>query len=364
VRPTLGVEEEFLLVDTTGHLSSLGPLIAEAGGEEGRFQKELTRCQVEAATGVCRTPDELLTQLRDLRGKLAGAAARRGLRLVPSGCPLLPEDQPPEITANPRYQRMAEQFGATSRSAVTCGCHVHVSIQDRATGVQLSNHLRPWLPVLLTLTANSPFDGGIDTRYCSWRYQQWSRWPSAGPPPKFSSAEDYENTVDAMLRSGALMDRGMVYWDIRLSEKQPTLEFRIGDVAATPEEATLLAVVVRGLVATALEAIADRRPAPELPDQILRANLWRASRDGVTGQSLHPVTGLLTPMSIQLEHLLEHIGPALRAGAGDWDFATAGIAALRANGGGAERQRAAFERSHRMEDVIDMLARVPAEQGS
>jgi carboxylate-amine ligase len=361
---TLGVEEEFLLVDTTGHLSSLGPFIAEVGGRKGEFQKELNRCQVEAATGVCRTPDELLTQLRELRGELACAAAGRGLRLVPSGCPLLAEDQPTEITANPRYQRMAEQFGATSRSAITCGCHVHVSIKDRATGVQLSNHLRPWLPVLLTLTANSPFDSGLDTRYCSWRYQRWSRWPSAGPPPKFNSAEDYESTVDTMLRSGALMDRGMVYWDIRLSEKQPTLEFRIGDVAATPEEATVLAVVVRGLVETALEAIADHRPAPELRDQILRANLWRASHDGVTGQSLHPVTGLLTPVSVQLENLLEHIRPALRAGAGDWDFATAGIAALREKGGGAERQRAEFERRHRMEDVIDMLARVPAEQGS
>jgi carboxylate-amine ligase len=362
VKLTLGVEEEFLLVDATGHLSSLGLSVAEACDEkdrEGELQQELNRCQVESATGICHTPDELLTQLRDLRGELATAAARQGLRLVPSGCPILAEDRPPEITPTPRYQRMAKHFGATSRRVTTCGCHVHVAIEDQATGIRVSNHLRPWLPLLLALTANSPFDSGTDTHYCSWRYQQWCRWPSAGPPPAFTSPDEYEYTVDAMLRSGALMDRGMVYWDIRLSEKQQTLEFRIGDVAATAEEATLLAVVVRGLVSTALDAIAADRPAPELPDQILRANLWRASRDGLTGKSLHPLTGLLAPTSVQLADLLDRIRPALRAGAGDWDLATASIAALREKGGGADRQRAAFERRHRMEDVIDTLAVAP-----
>ena len=105
----------------------------------------------------------------------------------------------------------------------------------------------PGLPVLLTLTANSPFDGA-DTGYASWRYQEWSRWPSAGPPPVFASLDEYESTVEVLLRTGALMDRAMIYWDIRLSERHPTLEFRISDVAVTPDQATL----IRGLVADAL----------------------------------------------------------------------------------------------------------------
>jgi carboxylate-amine ligase len=354
---TVGVEEEFLLVDETGHLSRQGPhVIEEARKDEGEVQQELTRCQVESATGICRTPGEILAQLHDLREELATVAARQGLRLVPTGSPLLLEENPPELTPNPRYRRMADHFGATATSVATCGCHVHVAMDDRATGVEVINHLRPWLPMLLALTANSPFNNGVDTRYSSWRHQLWTRWPSAGPPPYFSSPDQYETIVDGMLRSGAILDRGMIYWHIRLSDNQPTLEIRVSDVAATAEEATLLAVVVRGLVATALEAIADGRRAPQLPGELLRSNLWRAARDGLAGQSLHPVSEQLTPFSAQLVDLLDHIGPALRAGTDDLEYATEGVAKLLGDGGGAERQRAAFARRNSFEDVLDLLA--------
>jgi carboxylate-amine ligase len=354
---SVGVEEEFLLVDETGHLSRQGPHVVEAAQEdEGELQQELTRCQVESATGICHTPEEVFGQLRDLRGELAAVAARQRLRLVPSGSPLLLEENPPELTPNPRYRKMADHFGATATSVATCGCHVHVAMDDRATGVQVINHLRPWLPMLLALTANSPYNDGIDTSYASWRHQLWTRWPSAGPPPYFSSLDEYESLVDGMLRSGAILDRAMIYWHVRLSDNQPTLETRVSDVAATAEEATLLAVITRGLVTTALEAVADGRRAPRQSGELLRSNLWRAARDGLAGQSLHPVTEQLTPFSAQLVDLLDHIGPALRAGTGDLDYATEGVAKLLEQGSGAERQRAAFARRHSLEDVLEHLS--------
>lgn len=354
---TFGVEEEFLLVDENGQLSRGGPsVVATAHDDEGEVQQELTTCQVESATGVCRTPEEVLAQLTRLRDELAATAALRGLRLMPSGTPLLPEVDPPGITPDPRYQRMATHFGATVKTVTTCGCHVHVAIPDGETGIQVSNRLRAWLPVLLTLTANSPFDAGMDTGYCSWRYQRWSQWPSAGPTPFFDSLDQYEETIDTLLRSGAILDRGMVYWHVRLSDNQPTLEFRINDVAATAREAALLAVIVRGLVATALDDIAAGHRPTELSGEALRANLWRAARDGLPGECLHPLTGRLTPLHVQLKHLLEYITPALRSGAGDLDFATEGLAGLCASGGGAERQRAAYEKRQHMADVFDLLA--------
>ncbi|MDT7724542.1 MAG: glutamate---cysteine ligase / carboxylate-amine ligase [Actinomycetota bacterium] len=362
--PTVGVEEEFLLVDETGHLSRQGPhVLEEAHDDRGELQHELTRCQIESATGICRTPDEVLGQLRGLRDELATVAARQGLRLVPSGSAVLAEENPPELTPNPRYHKMADHFGANATSVATCGCHVHVAVDDRATGVEVLNHLRPWLPILLALTANSPFNDGVDTRYSSWRHQLWTRWPSAGPPPYFSSLDEYEAVVDGMLRSGAILDRGMIYWHIRLSDNQPTLETRVSDVAATAEEATLLAVVIRGLVTTALEAIADGRPASRQSGELLRSNLWRAARDGLAGQSLHPVTELLTPFPAQLVDLLDHIGPALRAGSGDLEYATEGVAKLLESGGGAERQRAAFARRNSLEDVLAFLALTGVQAG-
>jgi glutamate---cysteine ligase / carboxylate-amine ligase len=357
---TFGVEEEFLVVGADGHLSGQGPLVVgEAEQSNGELQEELTRCQVESATGICSTSHELLAQLRDLRGRLATSAADRGLRVIAAACPVLDEENPPEITPNLRYSRMATHFGATARMATTCGCHVHIAIPDRQTGVQLSNHLRAWLPLLLTVTANSAFDHGADTGYCSWRYQQWSRWPSAGPPPYFDSPEHYDQIVDTMLRSGALLDRGMVYWDMRLSENQPTLEFRIGDVAATAEEATLLAVVIRALASTATEAIDRGERAPGLQSEVLRANLWRAARDGMGGQTLHPATSMLVPVAAQWDDLVEFITPGLRREAGDEEFVKAGLAALRKNGGGAQRQRRAFDQQRDLRAVLEMLTLRP-----
>jgi carboxylate-amine ligase len=353
---TVGVEEEFFVVDSRGHLSGDAAEVVESAHEQvGELQTELARSQAESATGICRTHDELLGQLKSLRTDLAVAAERRGLRLLPSGAAPLAESDPPGITRSHRYQRMAEHFGATAEKVRTCGCHVHVAMPDREAGVQVINHVRPWLPILLAMTANSPIDGGADTGYCSWRYQQWTQWPSAGAPPRFSSVDHYESIVEGWLQADAILDRGMVYWDIRLSEKQPTLEFRVSDVAATAEEAVLLAVIVRGLTHAALNAIDGGERAPDLSNEILRGQLWRAARDGFTGRCPRPSTGEPAPAEVVLGELVESLKPILRE-TGDFDFAEEVFARLRSTGGGADRQRAIFQRANRPADVVDAFA--------
>ena len=351
--PSFGVEEEFFVVNQDGKLAARGADIIENGGDgPGDLQQELTRTQAEAATGICETHDQAVRQLVDMRAELAEAAGRRGYRLLPSACPPLPEDDLPTITPSPRYERMAAHFGATARTSLTCGCHVHVAVPDRETGVGVVARVRPWLPVLLTITANSAIADGFDTGYSSWRYQQWSRWPSAGPPPRFTSLAEYEGIVDAWMRAGAILDRGMVYWDVRLSEKQPTIEFRMADVAATPQEAVLLAVLVRGLVTVAL---ADEEPPAQLSNEVLRGHLWRASRSGLTGRCPDPRTGDLAPTAQLLADLIELTAPALTA-AGDLEFAREGLARLVADGSGADRQRRTFAKRECATDVVDLLA--------
>jgi carboxylate-amine ligase len=352
---TVGVEEEFLLVGPDGRLARSGPEVVHAAENQGDdLQEELTRCQVESATSVCTSGAELFEQLRHLRVELTTEAAARGLRLLPSGTALLEENRPAGITPRARYRQMAEHFGQVATAALTCGCHVHVGIGDRATGIEVSNHVRAWLPVLLALTANSPYNNGSDTRYSSWRYVRWALWPSGGPPPLFDSVAHYDDSVDAMLRTGAILDRGMVYWDVRLSEKQPTLEIRVSDVAATASEAALLGVVVRALATTALRDIEDRRPAPRLQHEVLRAFLWRAARDGLGGSCPNPVTGNLIPGEAVPGLLVDHLAPVLHGD--DLDFVLAGLTALRRTGGGAARQRGAYARRHQLTDVVDELA--------
>ncbi|WP_037356601.1 carboxylate-amine ligase [Amycolatopsis orientalis] len=355
---TFGIEEEFFVVDRDGRPAPAAEVVEHAaatGGDNGELQHELIQSQAEIATDVCRTRDEALARLRELRDDLARAARRRNRRLLPAGAPPVPEEGLPDVTRHPRYERIGAHFGATARTSLTCGCHVHVAIPDKEAGVRVLGRVRPWLPALLTVTANSAIADGYDTGYRSWRYQQWARWPSAGPPPRFASLDEYESVVDAWLRAGAILDRGMVYWDVRLSEKQPTIEFRVSDVAATPEEAVLLGVLARGLVATAL---ADDGPPPDLSNEVLRAQLWRASRDGISGCCPHPRSGDLAPAKAVLADLIELTSAALDS-AGDREFAQEATARLCAEGSGADRQLRRFAERRRGEDVVDLLAGNP-----
>lgn len=353
---TVGVEEEFFLVDARGYLANKAQAtLADAEGNGADLQTELLRCQVEAATRVCRYADELVADIRGLRARLAAGARRQGARLLATSTTIQEERGQLVIGPDPRYQRMAGHLGALVFSGTTCGCHVHVGIDDRATALAVSNHLRPWLPLLLALSANSPFHGGVDTGYASSRYVMWARWPTAGPPPYLESVDEYESIVRAMLHMKAALDRKMIYWDVRLSEHQPTLEVRIFDVAGTVEEAALYGVVVRALVSGALDRVASGQRAPRIPHETLRAGLWRAARDGLEGYCPDPDTGQLRPAHEVLGKLRTVIGPELRH-PGEVSFVDHMFDWLRSCGGGAYRQRAAYCHAARLTDVVDFLA--------
>ncbi|MCP3801465.1 glutamate--cysteine ligase [Allokutzneria sp. A3M-2-11 16] len=351
---TVGVEEEFLLVDAeTRQLSWQGPALLRAAPDtEGDLQTELTRCQVESATPVCTTATEVLENLRTLRGTLADQARSRGLRLIASGTAPLHESAPPQLTANPRYRRISEHAGALALSSPCCGCHIHVGVPSPEVGVQVINHLRPWLPVLLALSVNSPFSDGDDTGYHSWRSLSWSQWPSSGPPPYSASHAAYEESVRELLASGAALDRGMIYWDVRLSDEWPTVELRVCDVAPTAEEATLLAVLARALVT---RAVNSDGPAPLLSHHALRAALWRAARDGISGQGYDVHTGRLAPMWALVERLVEWTVPVLEQ-YGDLAYVDSMLGHLGRVGSGAARQRSALAEGG-FTGLVDMLSK-------
>ncbi|ELB92161.1 carboxylate-amine ligase, partial [Rhodococcus wratislaviensis IFP 2016] len=223
-------------------------------------------------------------------------------------------------------------------AGVICGCHIHVGVESRERAVQVSNHLRPWLPTLLALTANSPIAGGVDTGYASWRHLRSGRWPSAGPPPFFDTVADYDAAVAEMLETGVILDPAMVYWDVRVSEQLPTVEIRISDVPATIAETLTLATLVHALVITALRAITGGHPAPALDQERLRWACWRAARDGLTGHGLDPATGTLLPAVRLLDRLLAHTKPVLLE-LGEYQQVTTAVAGVLAHGNGAVRQR-------------------------
>ncbi|MER5265345.1 glutamate--cysteine ligase [Actinosynnema sp. NPDC002837] len=353
--PTLGVEEEFLLVDArTGQPAPHGAEVVDAARRRFgvELDVELTEAQVETRTPVCHDVADVRRQLHGLRLVAVETAQALGHRLLAVGVP--PVGGPVGSTTDrDRYRGLTEDYRQLAAEQSICGCHVHVAVPDPETAVQVCNHLRPWLPVLGAVTANSPFAHGVDTGYASWRAMVWSRWPSAGPPPYFESAAHYESTCDMLLAAGTARDRRMIYWDVRPSAHLPTVEVRVADVAATVDEAVLLAALVHALVRTALADLRRGLRASPVPTEVLRAATWRAARDGITGLSLDVLSGRLVPARLLLDRLLHRVGDQLD----DAGLVRELLSTLDRDGGGADRQRRAFARAGRMSDVLEQLAR-------
>ncbi|NEA22755.1 carboxylate-amine ligase, partial [Actinomadura bangladeshensis] len=238
-------------------------------------------------------------------------AAAEGVRLAATGTPVLGELVPAPIAAGARYAESLAVYRGLDDEQSICSCHVHVEMPDRERAVQVSNHLRPWLPTLLALTANSPYWAGRDTGHACWRAMAWSRWPVAGPPPFFASAAHYDDLVGTLLDCGALLDTGTVFWDVRPSARLPTVEIRLADVAPTSADAAVFAALVRALVRVSSQAVDAGERAPDPPQEMLRAAYWLAARDGLAGRGVDVCTGRPSGFREQAGDLLAHVLPAL-----------------------------------------------------
>jgi carboxylate-amine ligase len=335
---TIGVEEEFLLVDPDSGLPRAVAHLALAARTDAELAGELLREQLETATRPCSTLEELGGELRRARAEAGDAAAAAGAALVALGTSPLPVD--PTLSPKPRYREMRRRFGLTAAEELTCGCHVHVAVDSEDEGVGALDRIRPWLAPLLALTANSPFWQGVDSGYASYRSQVWSRWPSAGPYAPFGSSAGYHGAVGAMLGSDTVLDRGMVYYDARLSAEYPTVEVRIGDVCLDVDDAVLLAALARGLVETAGREWRAGTPADPVRLELLRLAAWRAGRSGVDGVLLDPCTWRPVPAREVLDQLVRHVAPALEE-AGDLPRVQELLSGVVHRGTGARAQRAA-----------------------
>ncbi|MEU2433771.1 glutamate--cysteine ligase [Streptomyces sp. NPDC007861] len=360
---TMGVEEEFLLVDrrTRAPVPRAPQVIRQLTPVLGDLvQVELYRSMVEIRTRPTASAADLRAQLAAMRATVAEAARDAGCLLLASGTPVVPPARPIPVTDTPRYRRMAARCCAIvdGVGGTTCGCHVHIGTLDRSCALELSNHLRPWLPTLQALAANSPFHAGRDSGFASRRSVEADRWPTAGPPPLLDRA-GYETTADALVSSGVLLDRRMIYWYARPSEHVPTLEVRIADVNADLDGTVLIAALVRGLCTALLSDIGEGRPPPQVPIGRLRAAHWHAARFGATGHGLDPLTGHMVPTRLLIERLLGRAAPGLAA-AGDLAAVERLLTRHLVLGTGADRQRAHHRRTGSLRQVVDHMAALTA----
>jgi carboxylate-amine ligase len=353
---TFGVEEEFLLIDAaTGTAAEqVETLIPHLSPDiRRRSQHEYHLDQLEMVTGICDELKELHRQLLDARIGAADVAAKMGVRLVSVGASPTALG-PVAITPNPRYLAIDERFGPVAPVSC-CGCHVHVGVDHRDTAVQACNHLRPWLPLVQALCANSPLSAGHDTGYASWRSMVFGQWPSTGLTPWCESEAEYLGLLDRLIDAGMMMDLAMAYWYARPSLSYPTVEVRIGDACATAAEAALAAAVVRGLVSVVLEDIAAGIRPERVPTEVLNAAHWRAAHEGMSGTLLDARTGHTRPAWELIDDLMVKIGDALDYH-GDRDYVERGLRRIRIHGTGADRQRRVFQAAGTVDAVLDYLA--------
>ena len=331
---TFGVEEEFFLLRSDGAVADVAPQLLRTLAGDSYVQAEWMRYQVESASPVCVRLPDLAAALTGERSALATAARLHGAHLVASGSPPLPVPGAASVSDGVRYRQLVEAPGISGEE-VACACQVHVGVPSRDHGVAVLNRIRGWLPVLLALSANSPFWAGRDSGWESYRYVIARSWPTAIPPPVCRDADAYDDRLARHLADGDALDLAGVYWFARLSARYPTVEIRVADTCLAVDDAVLLAGLCRALVATALADEAAGRPYAPLADGLLSASLARAARWGCGASVADPGTGRATSIRALVPRLLAEVAPALAA-VGDG----ASVAALldrrvRRGGGGA-----------------------------
>lgn len=349
----MGVEEEFHVIDASSR-----EVVARAPELLNRlpanFTAELQKSVVESNSSVCTELDGLRGELRRLRSDLVAVADELELGIAAAGTVPLVDPAVLELTDNERFRQMHAEYQLLVREQLICGTQVHVDVPDRDVAVAVAERLSPWLPVLLALSASSPFWLGQDSGYASSRSLAWQRWPTSGGSGATTAAQ-HDALIEDLVTSGTISDPGMIYFDVRPATNLPTLELRIADSCPDIDVIVLLAGLFRALVRREIDAvIAGLKPAG-LAAPLLRAAIWRAARSGLEGDLLDlPRSARPVPAAAAVSGLLEHVRAHLEA-AGDWEQVSGLAERALAHGSSAAQQRRVMARRGRLADVVDLL---------
>ena len=310
---------------------------------------------METNTAVVRSLTDLRDELLRLRKDLSEVAGRENLGVAAVGTAPRSTYADFELTSTGRYSRMQEQYRLLVDEQLICGTQIHVGIADRDVAVEVGQRIARDLPVLLALSASSPYWNGQDTGYASIRTTIWQRWPSAGSPGRLSSAAEYDQLVADLISSGVIADAKMAYFDVRPSSHAPTLELRVCDACPLVDDAVLVAGLFRAMTRSAELDIEAGRPFTAPPAPLHRAGIWQAARSGLSRQ-LVDGTGTPRPRPAHdvVRDLVTRLRPQLEE-FGDWETVSDLAESVLARGNSADRQRAAFAERGRLEDVMQLV---------
>jgi glutamate---cysteine ligase / carboxylate-amine ligase len=307
---SLGIEEEVMILDagTLDLAPGVEALVAAAEGRElpGVLKMELLASMVELATDVCPGPQEALLALRELRAAADDGAKANGLRLAAAGTHPFSLPQAQDIAPDPRYREFVEYAGVSARRQAVCGLHVHVGMPGPEECMHALEGVLPWLPLVLALSANSPFLAGEETGLASARAEVLALLPRAAAPPVFASYEEWEAFVERFVRIGLADGYTRFWWDIRPHPRFGTLEIRSPDQPTAVVLTAALAALLQALCVTVLDG---EPPVPANRGDYAQ-NRWAALRFGPRAELIHPDGERLVPVPELAEELLALVGPA------------------------------------------------------
>jgi carboxylate-amine ligase len=306
---TIGVEEEYQIVDADGELKPhITTLMAEHGERLGdHVRPEMIQSVVEAGTGICETVEQAREEMSGLRSNVAGVLGQAGLRMACAGTHPFSKWQEQLITDRDRYKMLEDELQDVVRSILIFGLHVHVAIPDRDRGAEIMNEARYFLPHLLALSTSSPFWAGRDTGLKSYRSVVWSRFPRTGIPPNFTSYDEYENSLEMHLKTGCIDDGKKIWWDLRSHPYFPTLEFRCCDQTTRIEETICMAALIQAICAKLLRLRERNLGFRTYMPALIAENKWRAMRYGIDGKLIDFGKQAEVPMRDLAIELLEFI---------------------------------------------------------
>jgi carboxylate-amine ligase len=341
--------------DLVQHIDTF--LAAVAGHElEAQMKAELMQSVLEIATPVCQTTADVDRELRKLREYVASVASQKSLRVGSAGTHPFSLFEAQRITARDRYRALVDQMQYVARRELIFGLHIHVAVDDAEKAIQVVNGLLVELPLLLALSASSPFWRGEATGLASTRQLVFAAFPRSGPPPRFRDYADYAEVVGQLEKTGCIADYTHIWWDIRPHPRLGTVEVRVCDSVSRVEHAVALAAYCQALVKLYSERF-DRGEEIRSYHRILTSeNKWLAARYGLEAPLMDLATEARNriPVAQLIRRRLKELSPhAKELGSED---ALEGIREILSGGNGADRQLRVFNANRDLTEVVREIA--------
>jgi carboxylate-amine ligase len=353
---TLGIEEELMIVEreTWDLVNAIEDLLEEAEGAEEEIKPELHESVLEIATKPCQDTREAGAELRGLRRRVAEIAGRRELAIGSAGTHpfALWEDQ--RISGRPRYRDLINALRFVARQEVIFGLHVHIGMDDADKAIHVANGMRVHVPLLLALSANSPFWRGQATGLASTRMPIFRQFPRVGMPPAYRDWKDFDERIGAMVEAKTVEDYTYLWYDVRPHPNFGTVEVRAMDGQTRVEHTLGLAALIQAMAKELAEHFESGEKLSDYPFEMLDENRWVASRHGLDGEMVDLPSYDRVPTRDLARRVLDRLRPHAEELGSEAELA--GIDDILEKGNGAHRQAVVYEANHDLHEVMHEIA--------